>query len=80
ITLSAVAATFFLGGWRGPFLPPVLWFLIKIIAFMFFFMWLRASSPRLRYDQLMAFGWKVLLPLSILNVVVTAVFIYLMDS
>jgi NADH-quinone oxidoreductase subunit H len=80
ITLSAVAATFFLGGWRGPLLPPVLWFLIKIIAFMFFFMWLRASSPRLRYDQLMAFGWKVLLPLSILNVVVTAVFIYLMDS
>jgi NADH-quinone oxidoreductase subunit H len=80
LTLSAVAATFFLGGWRGPLLPPVLWFLIKIIAFMFFFMWLRASSPRLRYDQLMAFGWKVLLPLSILNVVVTAVFIYLLDS
>jgi NADH-quinone oxidoreductase subunit H len=72
ITLSAVAATFFLGGWRGPLLPPVAWFLIKVLAFMFFFMWLRATTPRLRYDQLMAFGWKVLLPLSILNLVATA--------
>ena len=80
ITLSAVAATFFLGGWRGPILPPVVWFLIKIFAFMFFFMWLRASTPRLRYDQLMAFGWKVLLPLSILNVVATAGVIVFMDS
>ena len=72
ITLSAVGATFFLGGWRGPLLPPVVWFLIKVLAFMFFFMWLRASTPRLRYDQLMGFGWKVLLPLSILNVILTA--------
>ncbi|MEE9274042.1 MAG: NADH-quinone oxidoreductase subunit NuoH [bacterium] len=72
ITLSAVAATFFLGGWRGPVLPPVVWFLLKVVAFMFFFMWLRATTPRLRYDQLMAFGWKVLLPLSILNVILTA--------
>jgi NADH-quinone oxidoreductase subunit H len=72
VTLSAVAATFFLGGWRGPFLPPVVWFLIKVFAFMFFFMWVRATTPRLRYDQLMGFGWKVLLPLTILNVVVTA--------
>ncbi len=72
ITLSAVGATFFLGGWRGPLLPPVVWFLLKVLAFMFFFMWLRASTPRLRYDQLMGFGWKVLLPLSILNVIVTA--------
>ena len=72
ITLSAVGATFFLGGWRGPLLPPVVWFLIKVLAFMFFFMWLRASTPRLRYDQLMGFGWKVLLPLSILNVMLTA--------
>ena len=72
ITLSAVATTFFLGGWRGPFLPPVIWFLIKVLAFMFFFMWLRATTPRLRYDQLMAFGWKVLLPLSLLNLMATA--------
>jgi NADH-quinone oxidoreductase subunit H len=80
ITLSAVAATFFLGGWRGPILPPVAWFLVKIFAFMFFFMWLRASTPRLRYDQLMAFGWKVLLPLSILNVIGTAGAIAFMGS
>ncbi len=80
ITLSAVAATFFLGGWRGPLLPPVAWFLIKVLAFMFFFMWLRASTPRLRYDQLMAFGWKVLLPLSILNLVATAAVLVLLDS
>jgi len=79
ITLSAVGATFFLGGWRGPFLPPVVWFLIKVVAFMFFFMWLRATTPRLRYDQLMDFGWKVLLPLSIANVVVTAGVIVLVD-
>ena len=79
ITLSAVAATFFLGGWRGPVLPPVVWFLIKVLAFMFFFMWLRATTPRLRYDQLMAFGWKVLLPLSILNIVVTAGVIVVLD-
>ncbi len=80
ITLSAVAATFFLGGWRGPLLPPVAWFLIKVLAFMFFFMWLRATTPRLRYDQLMAFGWKVLLPLSILNLVATAAVLVLLDS
>ena len=80
ITLSAVAATFFLGGWRGPLLPPVVWFLIKVLAFMFFFMWLRATTPRLRYDQLMAFGWKVLLPLSILNLVATAAVLVLLDS
>ncbi len=79
VTFSAVAATFFLGGWRGPILPPVVWFLLKILAFMFFFMWLRATTPRLRYDQLMAFGWKVLLPLSILNVIATAVIIVMFD-
>jgi NADH-quinone oxidoreductase subunit H len=72
ITASAVATTLFLGGWRGPLLPPVVWFLLKVFAFLFLFIWLRATLPRFRYDQLMAFGWKVLLPLALANVVVTA--------
>ena len=81
MTISAVCATLFLGGWRGlfpiPFLPAwvagVLWIVTKVTLLMFFFLWVRWTFPRLRYDQLMAFGWKVLLPLSLLNVVVTAV-------
>jgi len=72
ITAAAVATTLFLGGWRGPLLPPVVWFLLKVFAFLFLFIWLRATLPRFRYDQLMAFGWKVLLPLALANVVVTA--------
>jgi NADH-quinone oxidoreductase subunit H len=72
ITASAVATTLFLGGWRGPFLPPLVWFLLKVFAFLFLLIWLRATLPRFRYDQLMAFGWKVLLPLALANVVVTA--------
>jgi len=77
IVVSGVAITVYLGAWHGPFLPPVLWFLIKLSLFLFFYVWLRATFPRLRYDQLMAFGWKVLLPASILNLVVTAVVIAL---
>ena len=72
ITASAVATTLFLGGWRGPLLPPLVWFLLKVFAFLFLLIWLRATLPRFRYDQLMAFGWKVLLPLALANVVVTA--------
>src|SRR5262249_17047696 len=72
IVVSGVAITVSLGAWHGPVLPPVLWFLIKLSLFLFFYVWLRATFPRLRYDQLMAFGWKVLLPASILNLVVTA--------
>jgi len=64
--------TLFLGGWRGPFLPPTLWFLIKVLALVFFFIWVRATYPRFRYDQLMKFGWKVLLPLALVNIVVTS--------
>jgi NADH-quinone oxidoreductase subunit H len=75
LIISAIAATCFLGGWHGPgpdALAP-LWMLLKIIAGAIFFIWVRASLPRLRYDQLMSFGWKVLLPLATLNVLVTAI-------
>ena len=73
ITVSAIATTLFLGGWWGPFAPGPWWFLIKVAALLFVYIWLRATLPRLRYDQLMRFGWMVLLPLAVLNVVVTAV-------
>lgn len=72
VTVSAVAATFFLGGWHGPF-PPVVNFVAKVYFFMFCFIWIRATYPRYRYDQLMRLGWKVFLPLAILNIVVTGV-------
>jgi len=75
ITLSGLAVTLFLGGWGGPVLPGPVWFLLKLFAFIFVFMWLRATLPRLRYDQLMRFGWKVLLPVATLNAVVTAVLV-----
>jgi len=69
--ISALVTVLFFGGWLGPVLPPVVWFLIKMFAFICFFILVRASFPRLRYDQLIAFGWKVMLPLSLLNLVVT---------
>jgi NADH-quinone oxidoreductase subunit H len=72
IVLSSMVATFFLGGWQGPWLPPALWLLIKVLAVCFLFIWVRASLPRLRYDQLMHFGWKVLVPLGLVNVLATA--------
>jgi NADH-quinone oxidoreductase subunit H len=70
--ISAMITTLFFGGWLGPWLPPLVWFLLKTFAFISFFILLRASLPRPRYDQLMAYGWKVLLPLSLLNLSVTA--------
>ncbi len=73
ITVSAVGVTFFFGGWRGPFLPPVVWFLIKMALCIFFFIWLRSTFPRFRIDQLMQFAWKVLLPVAIVNVLITGV-------
>ena len=63
----------FLAGWQGPLLPPIFWFFIKVVAFLFMYIWLRTTYPRLRYDMLMRLGWKFLLPLAIANVVVTAV-------
>jgi NADH-quinone oxidoreductase subunit H len=79
IAVSAVAATLFLGGWHGPLLPPIVWFLIKIFFFMSFYIWLRATLPRLRYDQLMNLGWKVLFPLALLNVMATAFIVRMLD-
>ncbi len=77
LAVSAVGATLFFGGWHGPYLPSVVWFLIKVFLFMFFYIWLRGTFPRFRYDQLMAFGWKVLLPLALLNTMVTAAIVML---
>jgi NADH-quinone oxidoreductase subunit H len=71
VLISAMITTLFFGGWRGPVLPPVVWFFLKTFVFMCFFILLRASLPRPRYDQLMAYGWKVLLPLALFNVAVT---------
>jgi NADH-quinone oxidoreductase subunit H len=91
ITVSAMAVTLFWGGWLRPFpnvaalafldlIPPVLWFAAKVIVFLYFYLWFRASWPRYRYDQLMKLGWQFLLPLSIANVVVTAVLVVLLGK
>ncbi|MEI8124684.1 MAG: NADH-quinone oxidoreductase subunit NuoH [Parachlamydiaceae bacterium] len=74
LAVSAIAITLFLGGWHGPGDIPVFWFLLKLACFVFFFMWVRATLPRLRYDQLMSFGWKVLIPIATLNLIVTSFF------
>jgi NADH-quinone oxidoreductase subunit H len=76
ITLSALAVTLFFAGWHGPYAPlGPLWFFIKLFLMVSFFIWVRASVPRLRYDQLMRFGWKVLLPVATVNAVVTALLV-----
>lgn len=81
LTVSCIAALLFFGGWNAPFgwtaIPSVGWFVIKVACFMFFYMWLRATLPRLRYDRLMALGWKVLLPIATLNLVGTAIVVAL---
>lgn len=78
--ISALIATLFFGGWLGPdFLPPIIWFLLKTFAFIAFFILLRASLPRPRYDQLMEYGWKFLLPLSLLNLMATGAIVLLLN-
>jgi NADH-quinone oxidoreductase subunit H len=75
IAIAAIITTLFLGGWYGPWLPGPLWFFIKVCLLIFFFIWERATFPRLRYDQIMKFGWKFLLPVALANVVVTALIV-----
>jgi NADH-quinone oxidoreductase subunit H len=75
VTVSAVATDLFLGGWHGPFLPESLgwiWFFLKVSAICFFYIWMRWTLPRYRYDQLMQFGWKILLPVAVVNLLLTA--------
>jgi NADH-quinone oxidoreductase subunit H len=75
IILGSLVAVFFLGGWHGPFLPPIIWFLLKVWVIVFILIWFRATFPRLRYDQLMNTGWKVLIPIALLNIIVTGALI-----
>jgi NADH-quinone oxidoreductase subunit H len=77
IVISALGATLFLGGYDGPWLPGFVWLGIKVAVLLFLFIWLRATLPRLRYDQLMQFGWKVLLPLATANLIITAIIVAL---
>jgi NADH-quinone oxidoreductase subunit H len=75
VTVSAVATSLYLGGWLGPLLPDWLgwiWFLVKVFLLLFFYVWMRWTLPRYRYDQLMEFGWKWLLPAAVLNLLATA--------
>ncbi|HKR60693.1 MAG TPA: NADH-quinone oxidoreductase subunit H, partial [Pyrinomonadaceae bacterium] len=82
ITVSMLATTLFLGGWNGPFVEqvPILgvaYFAAKILFFLFLYIWIRGTLPRFRFDQLMDFGWKVLIPLAIINILVTATVMFI---
>ena len=72
LIVAAVATVLFLGGWKGPFLPEVIWFLIKVYAVIFLMMWFRWTFPRVRFDQLITFAWKILIPLALVNLLITA--------
>ncbi|MCU0589199.1 MAG: NADH-quinone oxidoreductase subunit NuoH [Syntrophobacteraceae bacterium] len=72
IVLGGIVAVLFLGGWRGPLLPPLVWLILKIVPVALFMIWVRGTLPRLRYDQLMTLGWKVLIPVALVNIVLTA--------
>ena len=78
--ISAMVVTLFFGGWLGPgFLPPLVWFVLKTFVFILFFILLRASLPRPRYDQLMEYGWKILLPVALLNLLITGGVVLMME-
>ena len=80
ILISAVITTLFFGGWLGPWLPPLLWFCLKTLFFICFFVLLRAAIPRPRYDQLMSFGWKVMLPLALINLIATGAVVLVQEG
>jgi NADH-quinone oxidoreductase subunit H len=85
IAVSMIAATLFFGGFRGPFVDQLPWLgplylLIKVLILLFFMIWIRATLPRIRYDRLKAFGWKVLLPAALLNVFITALILVLVGG
>ena len=80
ILISAMMVTLFFGGWLGPLLPPLMWFLLKTSIVIGFFILLRASLPRPRYDQLMAYGWKVMLPLTLVNLLITGAIVLAWES
>jgi NADH-quinone oxidoreductase subunit H len=71
MVFGGILSVLFLGGWRGPFLPPVVWLVIKMLLVALFMIWVRGTLPRLRYDQLMVLGWKVLIPLALINILIT---------
>ena len=75
LAVSAIAVTLFFGGWHGPGNIPLVWFVLKVAVSVFIFMWVRATMARLRYDQLLSFGWKVLLPIAIVNLITVSYFI-----
>ncbi|TAK31297.1 MAG: NADH-quinone oxidoreductase subunit NuoH [Chloroflexota bacterium] len=80
VAICALITTLYLGGWRGPWLPPLAWFVIKVAALIFLFLWLRATFPRVRYDRLMRLGWLVLLPLALVNIFVTAAWMIVLKA
>jgi NADH-quinone oxidoreductase subunit H len=80
VVLGALVAVFFLGGWRGPFLPPFIWFAGKVALVVFVMIWMRGTFPRLRYDQLMQLGWKLLVPAALLNIIITGGIILLING
>jgi len=80
IAQCAIITTLFLGGWKGPILPPVAWFMIKLFATFGVIVWIRATWPRVRIDQLMSFAWKYMLPLSLVNLLIVAIEIILLDG
>ncbi|MDH4571678.1 NADH-quinone oxidoreductase subunit NuoH [Salinicola acroporae] len=79
VLISALLVTLFFGGWHGPLLPPIVWFLLKTVFFVILFVLLRAALPRPRYDKVMSFGWKVCLPLTLVNLLITGAMILLID-